>query len=123
MGIQWELCSAEHRKWESWRQEEMFPTVPMLMLKMRPSLCQMQEVVPVVWGHEDGSWLPGCTAHWDAGSLPAQHRASRRPWGQEVAPAPAPAPHPRRGPAASGRVFARGGVRTERCGLEPEARQ
>lgn len=97
----------------------MLPTVPMLMLKMRPSLCRRQEMVPVVRGPRDGSRLPGGTARWDAGSLPVQHWASRRPWGQEAAPAL----HPCLGPAISVRVFARGGVRRERCGLEPAARQ
>lgn len=97
----------------------MLPTVPMLMLKIRPSLCRMQEMVPVAQGPGDGSQLLGGTAHWDAGSLLAQHWASWRPWGQEAAPSL----HPHRGPAASVRVFARGGVRRVCCGLEPAARQ
>lgn len=70
MEVQWELRSAEHRKQESWRQEEMFPTVPVLMLRMHhPSLHQTQGMVTVVQGPWDGSWLLGSTAHWDTGLL------------------------------------------------------
>lgn len=61
----------------------------------------------------------GGMARWGTSCLPAQHWASWGPWGQEAAPAL----HPRLGPAALVRVFARGGVRRERCGLEPAARQ
>lgn len=53
----------------------MLPTVIILMLKLGPSVCQMQEMVPVVQGPRDGSGLLGSTTRWDVGSC--RHRTRR----------------------------------------------
>lgn len=92
----------------------MLLTVIILMLKMCPSLCQMQAMVPVGWEQAAGQ-------HHTLGRrlVLTQDQARQRPRGQEAAPAP----HPHPGPAVSGRASDWGGVRGEPCGLGPVARQ